>query len=163
MIKELLYLLILWKIMIWLFLAQKICSNGDVGLVDDGTPFIFWDSQWFPICGHYFWDNNIGSSLFCKKLGYDLGNVNRDENGEKYAVDSFRVGLCYEGDDWENCNGGCNDYQAGGYCGNGDINDRGNGNSGARCEKYYGAKITIVCQNGNESTSISCNGGIFKI
>ena len=161
MIKE--YLLILWKIMIWSFLAQKICSNGDVGLVDDGTPFIFWDSQWFPICGHYFWDNNIGSSLFCKKLGYDRGNVKRAENGEKYGVDSFRVGLCYEGDDWENCNGGCNDYQAGGYCGNGDINDRGNGNSGARCEKYYGAKITIACQNGNETTSISCNGGTFKI
>ena len=31
---------------------DSICSNGDVSLKDDGTPFIFWDGQWSPICGH---------------------------------------------------------------------------------------------------------------
>ena len=33
---------------------DSICSNGDVSLKDDGTPLIFWDGQWSPICGHYF-------------------------------------------------------------------------------------------------------------
>ena len=142
---------------------EKICSNGDVGLTNDETPFIFWDSKWFPICGHYFWDNNNGASLFCNKLGYNNGTVHRNENGEKYEVDSFRVGFCYKEDKWKNCKGGCNDYQAGGYCGNGNINDRGNGNSGARCEKYHGSKITIECQNGIENRSVSCHGGTLKI
>ena len=144
------------------YLEQQICSNGDVGLVNDGTPFIFWDSQWFPICGHYFWDNHVGSTLFCKKLGYESGNVHRAENEEKYAVDSFRVGFCNEDDEWENCRGGCNDYQAGGYCGNGDIKDRGNGNSGARCEKNYGIKITIKCLDWVENNSVSCDGGKYN-
>ena len=145
------------------YLEQKICSNGDVGLVNDGTPFIFWDSQWFPICGHYFWDNDVGSTLFCKKLDFEFGKVYQAENNEKYAVDSFRVGFCNENDEWESCTGGCNDYQAGGYCGNGDIKDRGNGNSGARCEKTYGSKITIECFDGVKNNLVSCHGGSYNL
>ena len=88
--------------------------------------------------------------------------MHRDKNGEKYEVDAFRVGLCNKEDEWVNCKGGCNDYQAGGYCGNGNIYDKGNGNSGARCEKYYGAKIAVECLDGIENRAVSCYGGIVK-
>merc|ERR1712110_962745 len=30
------------------------CQDGDVKLRTDGTPFLFKDDRWFPICGHYF-------------------------------------------------------------------------------------------------------------
>ena len=139
-----------------------VCSNGDVGQVDDGTPFIYWNSQWFPICGHYFWDNYIGSSIYCKKLGYSDGIVLGSENDEKYVVDSFRVGKCYENDAFTSCSGGCNDYEAGGYCGSKKFWDRGNSNrETARCEKHYGPKIRIKCRDGNESISVSCRGGML--
>ena len=26
------------------------------------------DGKWTPICGHWFWDNNYGASMFCRKL-----------------------------------------------------------------------------------------------
>ena len=99
--------------------------------------------------------------LFCQKLGYKSGKVHRNKL-EKYKVDSFRVGLCNKNDTWNHCKGGCNDYKAGGYCGNGDFNDRGNGNGGARCEKNHGPKITIECKDGTDNPSASCNEGKQK-
>ena len=144
-----------------LVLDGLVCANGDVGQVDDGTPFIYWDSQWYPICGHYFWDNDVGSSLYCEKLGYSNGIVQRSETDEKYAIESFRLGLCNENDPLTSCSGGCNDYKAGGYCGSRNYWDRGNGNSNARCEKQYSPKIRIKCHDGNKSISVSCRGGML--
>ena len=49
-----------------------------------------------PICGHYFWDNQYGVNLFCKKLGYDSGSFSGRDAGQKYYRESFRIGKCYE-------------------------------------------------------------------
>ena len=127
------------------------CSNGDVKLEADGTPLTFWDYHWIPICGHYFWDNQDGAKLFCKKMGYHSGTVSK-VSGQKYDVESFRIGKCYEGDTWESCSGGCNDYEAGGECSN-------NGYfGGAHCDKDQEVKIAIECIGGGSIKTTSCKG-----
>ena len=49
------------------------CSSGDVRLLDDGTPEYYLNGDWYPICGHYFWDNDHGATAFCRKLGSTSG------------------------------------------------------------------------------------------
>ena len=133
----------------WLSL-EGLCSNGDVKLEDDGTPFIFWDNQWSPICGHYFWDNQVGAKLFCQKMGYHSGTFSGRGSGQKYSMDSFKIGKCNSGDKWENCNGGCNDYQRGGRCSNRWY--------GAECDQNQEVKITIQCEGGGSIKTSSCRG-----
>ena len=127
-------------------------------MTDDGTPFVFWNSQWYPICGHYFWDSNVGASLICQKFGYQSGRVFRKPE-EKYSVDSFKIGRCNPGDKWENCTGACNDYRIGGYCGNENKFDVSNGNDGAKCMANHGPKITIECLGKQGKATTSCHGG----
>ena len=139
--------------------SHHICSNGDVGLINDGTPYIYWDYEWYPICGHYFWDGNVGASLICSKFGYESGVVLR-KSGETYSYDSFKIGKCNTNDDFKNCKGGCNDYRVGDYCGNENIKDVANGRPGNRCDKDYGPKIAIKCLNNTNRDSKSCDGGM---
>ena len=130
------------------------CSNGDVKLEDNGTPFVFWDNHWMPICGHYFWDNQDGAKHFCRKMGYSSGSFSGRGSGEKYDMDSFRIGKCKSADKWESCSGGCNDYQGGGVCSN---------NGGAKCDKDQKVKITIECSGGDSIRTTSCRGNqIFE-
>ena len=140
---------------------HKTCSNGDVGLTDDRTPYMYWDFEWYPICGHFFWDNNVGATLICNKLGNNSGAVFRHP-GEKYLHSSFKVGKCNINENLLNCTGGCNDYQVGGYCGNQNMNDVANGNPGARCEKNYGPKISVQCHDSKHVGSVSCDSGNWQ-
>ena len=68
---------------------SELWSNGDVKLEEDGTPLVFWDSQWIPICGHYFWDNQHGAELFCRKMGFESGLFSGRGSGQKYEGDSL--------------------------------------------------------------------------
>ena len=97
------------------------CQDGDVNLQTDGTPYLFKDDKWFPICGHYFWDNDNGATAFCHKLGYPEGTVR--ETGHAYSEDSIRVGKCDEGEYLMACTDGSNSYETGGSCSAG--NDAG--------------------------------------
>ena len=97
------------------------CQDGDVKLQTDGTPFLFKDDRWFPICGHYFWDNNHGAKSFCKQLGYTEGWIS--ETRLTYSEDSIRVGKCEEGEYLMSCTGDDNSYETGGSCSAG--NDAG--------------------------------------
>jgi len=97
------------------------CANGDVLLEQDGTPKILWGDVWSPICGHYFWDNQVGATKFCQKLGYGKGAQSGSGSGNHYTTDSFRLGSCQEGDELTGCTGGCNDYVVGGQCSNSGI------------------------------------------
>ena len=110
---------------------------------------IYWDNQWVPICGHYFWDNDYGATLFCKKLGFLSGKV-YGGGGQKYSTDSFRIGRCINGDEWKNCSGRCNDYQLGGKC---------NGIPGY-CGQSTTAKIYIDCEGGTHIKSTSCKSKV---
>ena len=89
-------------------------QDGDVKLQTDGTPLLFKDYRWFPICGHYFWDNDHGATAFCKKLGYPEGTVHKTK--QRYSEDSIRVGKCEEGEFLMACTDGSNSYETGGSC-----------------------------------------------
>ena len=131
------------------------CSNGDVWLTDDKIPKIYWNGTWAPICGHYFWDNNYGATLFCQKMGYQNGTVFGKTNfqrhaGERYSEDAFRVGKCFAHNDLTRCRGGCNDYKLGGKCYE---------NDDAMCAKGQPVKTTIQCYGGSKiSKNSSCTG-----
>ena len=39
-------------------------------------PEIWHENEWYPICGHYFWDSDDGVTIFCKRLGFhSVGDV----------------------------------------------------------------------------------------
>ena len=93
-------------------------KHGSVRLKYKKYPEIFLEGLWAPICGHYFWDNNNGATLFCKKLGFDHGVVRLPKGINKILTnDAVRIGTCVETDDnLVNCSGGCNDLAIGGHC-----------------------------------------------
>lgn len=125
--------------------ACPICKNGDVKLEQDGTPSIFWDNLWSPICGHYFWDNQDGATKFCQKMGYASGEHTRLDKA--YSVDAFRLGKCNENDEWDTkCSGGCNDYEIGGSCSNSMF-------SAADCTVAGKVAMTITCSGKLNSIS----------
>ena len=121
-------------------MSLGICYNGDVRLKDDGTPMIYWNHHWSPICGISFWDNDVGATLFCQKLGYGSGKALYKITQNNYTEDSFRLGNCLVGDSLENCTGGSNDYRL-------------------SCTKESGARMVISClgSEGEERIS-SCKG-----
>ena len=94
--------------------SYSACQDGDVKLQPDGTPFLRKDDTWFPICGHYFWDNNHGATAFCNKLGYPKGTVHKTRH--RYSENSIRVGKCKEGQYLMACTDGSNSYKTGGNC-----------------------------------------------
>ena len=77
---------------------------------------IFWDGQWSRICGHHFWDNNIGATMFCKQLNYDSGTIL--ESRYKSAESGFWIGECLHGDQFPHCSGKCSEMfgKVGGKC-----------------------------------------------
>ena len=136
------------------------CSNGDVLLESDGTPKVFWNNHWSPICGHYFWDNQYGAKKFCEQLGCYSGgkvspvfltkgsSISTHPMRQNYSVDAFKLGTCLANDKWGNCNGGCNDYSVGNHC----IN-----NKNANCAAGEPVGIRITCPCTCTKTS-SCRG-----
>ena len=54
-------------------------EDGNVRLIEDKYPEVFWNGKWSPICGPYFWDNDFGASLFCQRLNstYQSGIKNQ--------------------------------------------------------------------------------------
>jgi hypothetical protein len=133
------------------------CANGDVKLEDDGTPLVLWDDVWPPICGHYFWDNQIGATKFCEKMGYQQGEQSGEGEGNHYSKDAFKIGKCKNDDDWNTkCTGGCNDYEVGGKCSNAFI--------GGNCAQEEGMAMTITCtQPSNAVFNPSCTGKIIYV
>ena len=92
------------------------CQAGDVWLKKDGTPFLFWNDKWSPICGHWFWNNQNGALAFCKKLGYPSGILSRTK--KTYDEDAIRIGKCRNGEELTACSEGCNEYKTGKGCAN---------------------------------------------
>ena len=93
--------------------------GGFAGIDGKKGPLVFWDNQWHPICGYYFWNNNVAAKLYCNAVGYEFGEV--EQKGEwNSTMDHFRIGQCNENDTLLKCTGGCNDYKVGGSCSNDD-------------------------------------------
>ena len=60
------------------------CGNGAVrvwpgsGFPKENVPLypqIRFCNKWYHICGHYFWNNNIGATTFCQMIGFKQGQV----------------------------------------------------------------------------------------
>ena len=98
---------------------KKNYSNADLSQVrlnSDEIAEIYYSGMWIPICGHYFWNNNIGATLFCQQLGYETGIVKQESIARQVPLpdDGFRIGECETNDIWGQCTGGCNDHTIGG-------------------------------------------------
>ena len=101
--------------------------------MNDGKyPEVLLNGKWSPICGHWFWNNNNGATLFCRKLNpiFKSGKVIKRTN-KKLESDAVRVGMCRNNDQWLQCKGGCNDL--------------GKGNGCAKCDAGQLASIEIKC------------------
>ena len=95
---------------------------------------VFYNGQWGPICGHWFWENDIGASLFCQELGFPSGKITKTLT---LPSDGLRVGMCQEGDNWLQCSqNDCNQLEFGGFC-----------NNGGNCQKGQNAAVAIECSN----------------
>ena len=115
--------------------------EGDVQLKDGKFPEVFLNGIWSPICGHYFWDNDVGASLFCQKLTSDpasTGQVIR-RTDKPLEKDAIRIGKCLSNDQWLSCSGGYNDLAIGQH---GSIN----------CGAGQLVSIEIKCSQGKKYT-----------
>ena len=133
------------------------CLNGDVKLLADGTPLIWWKNSWAYICGHGFLysENQEGAKLFCQKMGYEGGSVSKRDSISSY--DSFQIGKCNAGDVWEKCSGGCNSYKIGGPC--------TYYTAGQTCNAHApdNLEIAITCTGWNGKARTSCGSMNLKI
>ena len=103
---------------LWQFILYDSILGHSVRIGSNQIAEVEFNGQWVPICGHYFWDNQVGAELFCQKMGYDSGQLSGRGSGKKYSTDSFRIGKCNGGNNWGKCKGGCNDYEVGVACNN---------------------------------------------
>ena len=97
-------------------------------------PEVLFQGKYYPICGHFFWDNDTGATLVCKSLGFKVGKYKSTR--VKYDVDAMPVGDCKAGEkDLTKCTGGGNAW--------GKFDDR-NG----WCKKGQGVGVEVTCDNG---------------
>ena len=109
--------------------------KGLVRLGDHKIAEVYFNNQWFPICGHWFLDNNVGVNLFCQQLGFETGEIK--EKQLKLLSDGLTIGQCLQGDTWLKCSqNDCNQLQVGGQCKN-----------GGSCKKGQNAAVSIDCFN----------------
>ena len=90
----------------------------DVGLLRNdgvipGVPFIpevFFEESFYPICGHWFWNNNVGAGLVCEALGFHFGGTVHMTH-DRYSRDAMPVGHCNDADvSLTSCSGGGNAF-----------------------------------------------------
>merc|ERR1719272_2286609 len=91
--------------------TKKVCAAGDVKL-EAMQPYTYFESKWYPICGHNFWDNNDGATTVCNKLGYARGI--RKKTKTTFKVNAMQVGACKKDEPMNNCTGGRNEFGPGG-------------------------------------------------
>ena len=145
------------------------CADGDVRAVDDTgnvawaasgtpvTPEVYYNGSWYPICGHYFWDDDQGATNFCQKLGATSGSVsppNKDASGTgtstlnppELGQTAMHVGLCGKGQAMPECNEKGNHW--------GDLKQAG-------CQKGSPARMTVTCSRNDETPTktTSCGAG----
>ena len=108
-------------------------------MVDDKYPEVFLNGKWSPICGHGFWNNNNGATLFCQKLSpnFRSGKVIK-RTDKKLKSDAVRVGICGKNNQWLKCKWGCNDLGLGNGC-------SAKGRQEVKCAKGESASIEIKC------------------
>ena len=94
------------------------------------VPEVLFKGKYYPICGHYFWDNNNGATTICKMLGFNKGV--KQNTRVAYKKDSMPVGDCKPGQPLTKCTGGGNGW--------GNLNYR-NG----WCKKGLNIGVKVTC------------------
>jgi len=93
--------------------VSQACEDGDVKAGDDSlnelpsvsegewfVPFVYASGAFYPICGHWFWNDDGGATAVCKKLGFASGTHSKTR--VQYSMDAASVGRC-SGDDLTSC------------------------------------------------------------
>jgi len=93
--------------------VSQACGDGDVKAGDDSlnelpsvsegewfVPFVYASGAFYPICGHWFWNDDGGATAVCKKLGFASGTHSKTR--VQYSMDAASVGRC-SGDDLTSC------------------------------------------------------------
>ena len=84
----------------------------DVRLIEGKFPEVMVNGEWFPICGHYFWNDIYGASLFCQRLDskYSSG-ITTERRDLPLERDGILIGQCCSNDiDLLSCGCGTNTY-----------------------------------------------------
>ena len=71
------------------------------------VPEVMYNGQWYPICGHYFWDNNNGATTVCEALGFSGGGTLTNRYAT-HSTDAMPVGMCSAGQALTSCTNGGN-------------------------------------------------------
>ena len=109
---------------------------------EEKYPEIWFNDKWSPICGHYFWENDYGATLFCQKLNsnYTFGK-SKKRLDRSLASNGITVGECTSQDkSLLSCTGRCNDLQEGGQCSN---------DGGGKCGVGGSPLVEIECFSGS--------------
>ena len=122
-------------------------ANG--ATVQDGKSFVpevLYQGNYYPICGHYFWDNNNGATIVCKMLGFDSGK--HKKVGDAFNVDAMPVGNCKPGEELTKCTAGGNAW------GNFDYKN-------GYCKKGSSVSVEVICsrRSGGSGAGGSGSGG----
>ena len=128
-----------------------ICNDGKVRIgssstLAEGEPMFLevnYRGRWYPVCGHYFWDNNHGAATACRQLGFIDGTANRTHNS--YVENAMPVGGCQPHEDLAKCTARGNAW------GNFDYRN-------GFCKVGNQVGVQIVCR---KTKRISCTGGVW--
>ena len=96
------------------------------------VPEVLYQGKYYPICGHYFWDNNGGATAVCNFLGFKNGKMAITQ--AKYSEDAMPVGICKAGEGLTKCTGGGNAWGNFNYINGG-------------CKKGQGVGVTVTCDS----------------
>ena len=126
--------------------------DRDLKLGEKGKPYVYLDKKWNPICGHYFWDNEIGVGKFCNEVGYSKGSINEKKRGEEAKRPHFKIGKCEDVDNFPFCKGGCNGMDVGGKC---------TEDEQKKCDEGNSVSFYVTCSgeyNETKAKESSCKG-----
>ena len=109
---------------------------------------LYSDGEFHPICGHWFWNDEVGADTFCRNLGYQSGVRDPQYNDNKaiFSTNAVPVGNCNVDEDLDACTGGGNVW-----------NDMNTENNYCHAGKSVGMKVKCSgvpaegnnCQNNN--------------
>jgi len=111
------------------------------------VPEGFSGGDYYPFCGHYFWDNNHGATAVCKALGFSGGE--RKKTRSVYDRDAMPVGRCNAGQAVDQCTARNNAW--------GDLDYRSDYKSSSNsgyCKKGNKVGVQVRC-SGTSSSSIT--------
>merc|ERR1712187_722117 len=107
--------------------------------VKDGKAFVpevRSHGRYYPICGHYFWDDNGGAESVCNSLGFTYAKLQVTKDA--YSTDAMPVGRCHEGESLDQCTAGGNAF--------GDLGKTYGWFGNDNCRKGQKIGVKVVCE-----------------